>query len=142
VFLFPLYGVLVWWLVFRGRRRWSGLGWLVAGESVIVALAIFHVHLGRWGDIQIQSLQLLLYSYAGLLALVGLFLFVQPRIYAVRGRRLCRACGYDLVGMLEEAPVCPECGTTYDPSLFKPARPNQTVRASQLARWAPDPQDP
>ncbi|MEO0483015.1 MAG: hypothetical protein AAF138_05285 [Planctomycetota bacterium] len=136
--LFPLYGVLVWWLVFRGRRRWSGLGWLAAGEAVLAMVALFHAQLGKWGSIQIESLQLLLYSYAGLLALVGVFLFVQPRVYAVRGRRLCRACGYDLVGIIEDKPTCPECGKTFDPEVFKPARPNGSVRESQLSRWAPE----
>lgn len=139
---FPLYGVLVWWLVFRGRRRWSGLAWLALGEAVIAGIGIFHTQLGVWFGIQIESLQLLLYSYAGLLAVIGLFLFVQPRVYSIRGRRLCRSCGYDLVGILEDEPLCPECGDPYEDRASEDRRTREAVRRAQALKWGGPPMEP
>lgn len=134
--LFPIYGVLIWWLVFRSRRSWLGLGWLALGEAGILSVAFFHVYLSRIGMIEaIESLQLLLYAYAGLLMVVGVFFFVQPKIYAVRGRHLCRACGYDLVGMPSTEPICPECGFKHTSESRPRSAVASEVRTAQQAKW-------
>jgi hypothetical protein len=69
------------------------------------------------------SLQLLLWMEAGAVAVVGGFIVLLPRRNAVMP---CRKCGYELKGLEDENPRCPECGKEH--AAFEPK-----VRAKPVA---------
>lgn len=107
--LFVLYAVLVWYACARWRRRWLGFACALVGAAGVVGVAIFHIHLNRWsgGRIYLPVLQSLLYPYGVLLLVMGLYIACLPRS---RPAISCRRCHYDLAGLEEDEPRCPECG--------------------------------
>lgn len=107
VVLFSVYAVIVWYAAARYRRTWIALAAVAAGVAGLILVALFHIQLARWshGRIFLPTLQLMLYPYILLVAAIGLYLSLLPRIIPVTA---CRTCEYDLRGLA--AVVCPECG--------------------------------
>lgn len=107
--LFVLYAVLVWYACARWRRRLLGFVCVAAGLGGVVGVAIFHIHLNRWtgGRLYLPVLQSLLYPYGVLVTLMGVYIACLPRAMPALH---CRKCQYDLAGLEEEDPRCPECG--------------------------------
>ncbi len=97
-----LYAVPVWALIYLLRRRVVGL--VVLGVATALVPLLIHVEsaaIGPWAGM----LRIIGASYAGLIAVVGVLLWLQRR--AARGHE-CRHCLYDLTGNVTG--VCPECG--------------------------------
>jgi hypothetical protein len=107
--LFPLYAALVWYGCYRWRRRFVGFAIYAAGVLALVMLAYLDVRLMRWmfNSPPSPSLLLLLCAEAGMVALVGALVVCSPR---ERAAKPCRACGYELEGLDDANPRCPECG--------------------------------
>jgi hypothetical protein len=130
--LFPLYALFIWYLCFKHRRRWQGFVAWAAGVLGVVTFAVLDARIRTWLGFQpgaLISLQLLLWMEAGAVALVGGFIVILPRRYA---QVPCRKCGYELRGLEEENPRCPECGL--EEAAFKVKRPvSASVPAKQTA---------
>lgn len=107
VVLFSIYAVVVWFAAARYRRRWGSVAAVGAGVAGLVLVAMFHIQLARWtnGRIFLPALQLMLYPYTALVALVGAYLSCLPRIIPPTA---CASCEYDLRGLQRRE--CPECG--------------------------------
>jgi hypothetical protein len=124
--LFPLYALFVCFLCFKHRRRWRGIAAWAAGVVSIVTFAVLDSHIRTWMGFSpgsLVSLQLLLWMEAGAVAVVGGFIVLLPRRNAVMP---CRKCGYELKGLEDENPRCPECGKEH--AAFEPK-----VRAKPVA---------
>lgn len=118
--IFPLYALFIWYLCFKHRRRWQGVVAWLAGIVGVVTFAVLDVRIRTWLGFQpgaLLSLQLLLWMEAGAVALVGGFIVILPRRSAFVP---CRKCGYELRGLEEENPRCPECGLEH--AAFKPKK--------------------
>ena len=104
--LFAVYAVGIWTIAWRYRRRWQGFAALVAGVPPVLLSARLDVWLVRvLFDEDASFLLVLGGASAGLIALIGLALFAQPRAHPAHA---CGACGYDLRGL--NGRFCPECG--------------------------------
>lgn len=121
MFVFPLYAAIVWYACYRYRRRFLGYAAYAAGVLGIVLLLWVDVRLTRWVFNQpaAPSLLLMLSAEAGLVGLVGAFIVFSPRHRAVLP---CRDCGYELDGLDEPNPTCPECGLAYAARKVRPGR--------------------
>lgn len=127
--LFALYAFGVWLLCFRWRRQWQGFVALASGVLLVVTLAMLDRRLREWGGERgsgFTSLQFLLWVESGIIALVGLFICVLPKGYA---KVPCRKCGYELAGLEQENPRCPECGIEF--AVTAPAKRPQALRAAE-----------
>lgn len=121
----------------------GGFLWVGAGLLGVALTGYFHYWLNiiTQGVIALPVLQSLLWPYAALVAGVGLYIALLPRIpdpcvacghdlnatgfkpsvcpncHHARPRRCmghkCSACSYDLSGQDLNHGVCPECGTPY-----------------------------
>lgn len=109
MFLFVIYAVAVWYFAVRYRRTWRGFASVAAGIAGLVALAWLHIQLSRWthGKIYLQQLQVLLYPYTVVVAVIGFYAACLGRNY---NPAICLGCGYDRTGLALSNPVCPECG--------------------------------
>jgi hypothetical protein len=107
--LFPLYAALVWYGCYRYRRQFLGFAVYIAGVLGLITLAYLDVRLMRWffNTDASPGLLFLLCAEAGLVALVGGFVVCSPRTRSVIP---CRDCGYELSGLDDPNPRCPECG--------------------------------
>jgi hypothetical protein len=111
--LFPLYAVFIWYFCFRWRRSWVGWGALFLGVLGVGVLAWVHrmLTIAFSGDFENPMLfQLLLAAEAGLVLFVGGFIVLLPMEVADTP---CRGCSYDLAGLEEDNPTCPECGMVH-----------------------------
>lgn len=165
--LFAGYALLVWFPACIHRRRWLGLTWLIAGSLGLIAMAVGHLLLSRATGNQIFApvFQGIFYPYIGLVAGMGLYLFLLPRSYPSGA---CMRCGYDLSGAPDAHRVCPECGreipiptdagrcracgqclvgrpgtgrcTSCRTAYVHPAQ-HKSVREAQLQRWVIEPRD-
>ena len=109
--LFVAYAVLVWYFAVKWRRRpWAFVA-VAVGLCGLAVVAFGHWRLSIWsgGRIYLPVLQSLLYPYAALVAVIGVYIGCLPR---ARPAHECRACRYDLRGLqAHAAAVCPECGS-------------------------------
>lgn len=108
--IFPIYALLVWYVCFRWRRSWIAFLAALAGAFAVVTLALMDARLRVWFNLPrtaFSNLQILLWIEAIAVGVVGLFIACLPRGYS---RRPCRRCGYDLSGLEDANPTCPECG--------------------------------
>ena len=108
--LFPAYAVLIWYFCFRWRRRWLGWACVFLGVAGVALLSWLHRVLSLMYSSEIVNpmlFQLLLAAEAGLVLMVGAFIVALPVAVA---ELPCRGCGYDLAGLEEDNPTCPECG--------------------------------
>lgn len=109
MFIFPLYAALVWYCCARWRREFLGFAAYVAGVACIVLLVYVDVRLMRlvFNTGASPTFLLLLWAEAGIIALIGGFVVLSPK---ERVARPCRGCGYELEGLDDPNPRCPECG--------------------------------
>lgn len=114
--LLAVYGVLVWYLAMRWRRRWYGF----ASVAVLSLLLWLTTPLIRMLSPDWHGMTVLIGGESLLLALGGLFICLLPR--TPRGTAYCRQCWYEFKGLERDETgnlVCPECGA--------PARPTNLV---------------
>lgn len=125
VIFLVLYALPVWALTYLLRRRVWGLLLLGLGTiAVPVVVRLEEVHLGAFAG----TLHVVGASYAGLIGLVGIVLWLQRRAALAHE---CRHCLYDLTGNVTG--VCPECGHVL-PGVTK----EEIRRAVQSGDAAPD----
>ena len=110
--LFPVYAVLVWALAWRWRRSWLGYAAVLMGLLGVGLLGLIH----RFTELVFPSMvqgplfPLLLVTEAVMVLVVGTFIVCLPRH---RIDRPCRRCHYELSGLEDENPTCPECGMAH-----------------------------
>lgn len=119
MFLLVLYLALVWYAVWKYRRRWqAAIVLLLAPLPVMLTMAILGVLAGPLENVSLRAsrildgligfgsvLNLVFVAYIGIMWLVGGIIAVaRPSTSRVP----CNRCGYDLVGTHEL--TCPECG--------------------------------
>lgn len=120
VILFAVYAMGVWTLAWRYRRRWQGFAAIVAGIPPVLLSVRLDVWLVRvLFDEDAAFLYILGGAYAGLLVVIGLALFMQPR---PTPGHACDGCGYDLRGL--DHGVCPECGRGDERGASSPPAPH------------------
>ncbi|MBX3382021.1 MAG: hypothetical protein KF864_00795 [Phycisphaeraceae bacterium] len=114
VILFLFYAVLVWYFCFRWRRQWMGVVSVAAGVACVFLLSMLVHSISRWfqragigAGADVRLFDYLLMVEAGVVGIVGMFIVLLPR---ERVQKPCRGCGYELAGLDEENPRCPECG--------------------------------
>ena len=110
--LFPVYAVLVWALTWRWRRSWLGFATVFAGVLGVGLLGLLHL-LSTFvfpEALQGPIFPLLLAVEAAMVLVVGAFIAVLPRH---RVDRPCRKCKYELSGLDDDNPTCPECGMVH-----------------------------
>src|ERR1051325_12209144 len=108
--LFPIYAVVIWYLCFRWRRTWIGWAALVLGLAGVGLISWMHMvfNTAVFSDsVNPMLFQILLVAEAGLVLVMGGFSVTLPVEVA---ELPCRRCRYDLAGLEEENPTCPECG--------------------------------
>ncbi len=107
--LLPLYALLVWYHCFRQRRRLMGWVALALGILGMATLSKIEFTVRAWagGEPGFNSFQFILMGETFIVTMGGLFIVLLPRRDA---ETPCRKCGYDLVGLEEKNPRCPECG--------------------------------
>jgi DNA-directed RNA polymerase subunit RPC12/RpoP len=104
--LAAIYPVLVWFLVYRLRRRWSGFALAILAGTLVWVLA---PTLGRLIPRGSELIGALIYAEAVLVTLIGLWIATLRRPPAVD--HYCSHCHYDLDGLiLGPGARCPECG--------------------------------
>jgi hypothetical protein len=115
LFFFVAYAVAVWYAACRFRRSWRGFGAVAVGLLGCAILAWLHWRLYIWseGRYYLRVLQVMLYPYALLVTVVGLFFASLPRH---RPAYACRTCLYDMDGLLPLISECPECGARWKPA--------------------------
>jgi len=117
---FLFYAAFVWYLCFRYRRRWAGFACVGVGVLIVWLVAQFFHLMHHWiraanpdrydPHDDGRLFDFLLIVEAVMVAVVGLYLACLPRHIAVRP---CRRCKYELAGLENENPTCPECGLTF-----------------------------
>jgi Zn finger protein HypA/HybF involved in hydrogenase expression len=113
VLLFPLYALAVWFCAWRWRRRVWGFLSVVVGVLTLATLAMLDRRVRAWlgaGDTPFTSFQFLLWGEAAIVVIVGTFICFLPRH---RSDLPCRKCGYELAGLEQHNPTCPECGLAH-----------------------------
>lgn len=110
--LFPVYAVLVWAMAWRWRRSWLGYAAVLMGllgTGLLGLLFRFSVMVFPT-DLEGPLFPLLLATEAATVLVVGAFIVCLPRH---RVDRPCRGCHYELSGLEDENPTCPECGMAH-----------------------------
>jgi hypothetical protein len=154
---FPVYAVLIWYFCLRWRRTWIGWAMLLLGVAGVGVVAWFHQTInhmlnGAWDG---PLFPILLAAEAALVFVVGAFIALLPLEVV---QLPCRGCRYDLAGLEEENPTCPECGMAHAArkvrrrlcrgcgrEMFLPRRENPTCDSCGLAnavREVPTPRPP
>lgn len=108
MFLFPLYAVLVAFLVAKYRRRWQGFAITLLAMAFVALVGVLHWWMGFLSDgrLQVDNMRIILIGYGLLIGAMGFFI-------ACLGHQQpwhCQFCGYNLLGHAEHNPMCPECG--------------------------------
>ena len=150
--LFLFYAVFVWYLCFRYRRNWRGLVIFVASMAALWLLADLYRVAIRWAKVNRhafldtrndgQLFLMLLAVEAVIVAAVGLFFWCLPRAGAVKP---CRKCGYELAGLDDDNPTCPESRPRYLRSMHASAarvsgpdhQPRHSRRAAPISNASP-----
>lgn len=111
--LFPLYAFLVWYACLRWRRRVLGVAALAMGIMLIALLAHLDLAIRRWLHMTDTGplFRFMLYAEGGMVGMVGALLVLLPPTR--RAQTPCRRCGYELLGLDDANPTCPECGLAY-----------------------------
>ena len=117
VILFLFYAAFVWYLCFKHRRDWRGLLALGVGMALLWLAADLYRLAIRWAKSANSTLVdtrhdgklflMLLALEAVVVVVVGLFFWCLPRDVRIRP---CRRCKYELDGLDDDNPRCPECG--------------------------------
>jgi hypothetical protein len=107
--LLAAYAAITWYAIYLKRRTWAGVALLILSLVGVALLAYLDLMLHRFlvGGAPGIGFQLILVSEAALILAVGTMLVVLPR---ERAALPCRACGYELRGLDDSNPRCPECG--------------------------------
>lgn len=107
--LLAAYAALSWYAILRKRRTWAGLALLILSLAGVAVLAYLDLMLHRLlvGGPPGIGFQLILASEAAIILGVGTMLLLMPRD---RAAVPCRGCGYELRGLDDANPRCPECG--------------------------------
>lgn len=107
--LLPIYVAIVTFACYRWRRRFLGFIWLTLALLGVYLLALLDRAINRMAgnDPSISFIRYLL-ILEGLMVLVfGGAVVVLPR---QRAAMPCRGCAYELMGLEQDNPTCPECG--------------------------------
>jgi hypothetical protein len=117
VILFLFYAAFVWYLCFKHRRQWRGLLALGVGMALLWLAADLYRLAIRWAKSTNSTLLdtghdgklflMLLALEAIAVVVVGIFFWCLPREVRIRP---CRRCKYELHGLDDDNPTCPECG--------------------------------
>lgn len=107
--LFPLYAAIVWYGCYRFRRQFLGYAAFAAGVLGIVLLLWLDIRLTRWllNQHPAPGLLMMLSAEGCIVFLIGGYLVMTPR---ERAAMPCRRCAYELAGLDDHDPRCPECG--------------------------------
>lgn len=118
--LFLVYALFVWYLCFKHRRQWLGVLCLICALTFVAILGRLYESVIDWarasgnhlfdGRSDGRMFNFLLVLESGIILVVGVFLLCLPRITASLP---CRKCGYELSGLDESNPTCPECGLLF-----------------------------
>lgn len=132
--LFPIYGAIVLYAVYRLRRRFLGAAVLAASLFGLALLAWVDYSLGVWftGRPPGVLFRLMLVVEAALLFPLGGYL------WTVRRERIevpCRACGYELLGLESSNPTCPECGLPCAAKVMPTPETITAVNATPAPSW-------
>ena len=136
--VFAAYAIAVWYACAKRRRTWVAFAYVLVGAAGLALVAYFHWRLNIWtnGRIYFRVLQAMLYPYAALVIGISLFISVLPaRIAASQ----CVQCRYDLVGIAEDAVLCPECGVRFQTDRDIPERDLSRGTAATASRPAAPP---
>ncbi|GEM_PF-1184547 len=119
--LLPLYALLTWYFCFRYRRQLAGWAALGVSLTLIATLMEIEQRVRTWvgaNENAFTSLQFVLWGEVIIVGLGGAFILCLRR----GGAEIpCRKCGYELAGLEDENPKCPECGQA--DAAFKPEQP-------------------
>lgn len=112
VILFAIYAALVWYGCWRYRRRWQGVVWFATAIFGMYFLWRLYTALVRFskGAWDTSSMLLLFGAEAFIVIMVGGTLLAVRRD---KVERPCRRCRYELKGLEELNPQCPECGLAW-----------------------------
>jgi hypothetical protein len=108
--LFPLYAICIWYCCARWRRSLGGFAALIFGEVFVLTFMFLLKRVLVWSGgspAVLDNFSLLLWGELAIVGLVGGVLVALP---TTRAQHPCRKCGYELVGLEEHPPRCPECG--------------------------------
>jgi len=120
--LFPAYAVLVWYFCVRFRRQVWGFVALAFGLTFVATLATVQRRLRASFDFDgfvFTHLDFLLWVEFIAIGGIGLFLVCLPSHAA---HVPCRKCGYELEGLEDTNPTCPECGLAFAARKLKPMK--------------------
>jgi hypothetical protein len=119
VVLFPAYAVIIWALTWRTRRSWLGFVTVAAGVLGVFILGLLHRFTEMVFPVSVSGpfFSLMLATEAAFVLVVGLFIATLPRH---RVDRPCRGCRYELQGLDDANPTCPECGMAHAARKVKP----------------------
>lgn len=137
VLLFPAYAVLVWYYCVRFRRQAWGFVALAFGLTLVATLATLQRRVRTAFDFEgfiFSNLDFLLWVEFAAIAGVGLFLLCLPTHTA---HVPCRKCGYELEGLDDCNPTCPECGL-----LFAARKPKRLTCGVCGVKSSMDPEKP
>lgn len=110
MFLFPVFAVLVWYACYRWRRQYLGYAALAGAVAGVLLLTRLEILIERWLHLELLLLRALLMAEAGIVLAVGAFIVSCARYPA---QTPCRKCGYELHGLDDANPTCPECGLAH-----------------------------
>ncbi len=108
--LFPAYSIFVWYLCVRFRRTIWGFLALACGVLGVITLTMVQRRVRDAIGMEptpFSNLDFLLWIESVAVLVVGLFLTCLP---AHRCHLPCRNCSYELDGLEDDNPTCPECG--------------------------------
>jgi hypothetical protein len=133
VILFPIYAVLVWALAWRWRRSWLGYVAVLMGLLGVGLLGLLYRFSVMVYPAYLEGpiFPLLLATEAVTVLVVGTFIVCLPRH---RVDRPCRRCRYELSGLEEENPTCPECGIAHAARKVRPRRCRRCASVLYAAR--------
>ncbi|MFO0857693.1 MAG: hypothetical protein U0640_10100 [Phycisphaerales bacterium] len=139
--ILPLYALLIWYYCFRHRRRLLGWCALALGLLGMATISMLERTIRAWAGGEsgaFTSFQFILYGEMIIVTVGGLFIVLLPRRDA---EVPCRKCGYELHGLEEKNPRCPECGL--DAAAFKvPHASDAPANISREPSIAPVPNAP
>lgn len=108
--ILPLYALLVWFHCFKRRRRLMGWVALSLGVLGMATISMLERTIREWSGGEpgpFNSFQFILYGETFIVTIGGIFILLLPRRDA---EVPCRKCGYELSGLEDHNPRCPECG--------------------------------